>query len=160
MVLNRPGRFGAAGGNFQKKRAPQSGCPQTVPKASQSSPRKRRIKWKSFSAAACTWTKTHLRLQVWNLSAIGRQIMRAADCKELAEKPEGVFRQAPGTPIGVPFLLISGTAARTASGRFWDWTGLFWAVRIPPRRHSGPGERFFRIHRCAADPWPGQHGRA
>jgi hypothetical protein len=31
---------------------------------------------------------------VWNLSAFGRQIMRAADCKELAEKPEGVFRQA------------------------------------------------------------------
>ena len=48
----------------------------------------------AFLAAACTWTKTLLRLQVWNLSAIGRQIMRAADCKILAEKPGGVFRQA------------------------------------------------------------------
>ena len=44
-------------------------------------------------AAACTWTKTHLRLQVWNLVAIGKQIMREADCKRLAEKPEGIFRQ-------------------------------------------------------------------
>ena len=45
--------------------------------------------------------KTHLRLQVWNLSAYGRQIMRAADCKKLAEKAEGLFRQdKPADSIG------------------------------------------------------------
>jgi len=49
---------------------------------------------KAFSAAACTWTKTLLRLQVWNLFAEGEQIMRAADCKKLSKNPEGVFRQA------------------------------------------------------------------
>ena len=31
---------------------------------------------------------------MWNLVAAGKQIMRAADCKKLAEKPEGIFRQA------------------------------------------------------------------
>ena len=67
---------------------------QTVKKASQSLPRKRLIKSKSFSAGACTWRKILLTLQVWNLSACGRQIMRAADCKKLAEKAEGLFRQA------------------------------------------------------------------
>ena len=35
----------------------------------------------SFSAGACTWPKILLRLQVWNLFAIGEQIMRVADCK-------------------------------------------------------------------------------
>jgi len=34
-----------------------------------------------------------LRLQVWNLSFTKGQIMRAADCRYLAEKPEGIFRQ-------------------------------------------------------------------
>jgi hypothetical protein len=67
---------------------------QTVKKASQSSPRERQIKPKSFLTAACTWAKIHLRLQVWNLFANSEQIMRAADCKKLAEKPEGIFRQA------------------------------------------------------------------
>ena len=68
----------------------------TVEKASQSFLRKQKIKLKPFSAGACTWQKILLRLQVWNLSAISRQIMRAADCKELAESPEGDFRQAQG----------------------------------------------------------------
>ena len=67
---------------------------QTVEKASQSFLRKQKIKLKTFSAGACTWQKILLRLQVWNLSAISRQMMRAADCKELAESPEGDFRQA------------------------------------------------------------------
>ena len=40
---------------------------------------------------------------MWNLFACGEQIMRAADCKNLAEKPEGVFRQAQSTPSGVLF---------------------------------------------------------
>ena len=31
---------------------------------------------------------------MWNLFANGEQIMRAADCKKMAESPEGVFRQA------------------------------------------------------------------
>ena len=35
----------------------------------------------SFSAGACTWPKILLRMQVWNLFAIGEQIMRVADCK-------------------------------------------------------------------------------
>ncbi|MBO5169311.1 MAG: hypothetical protein J6B70_00980 [Oscillospiraceae bacterium] len=45
----------------------------------------------SFSAGACTWQKIHLRLQVWNLFALGEQIMRAADCKKLSEKPGRAF---------------------------------------------------------------------
>ena len=48
-------------------------------------------KVKSFLAAACTWTKILLRLQVWNLISKGDQIMRVADCKILAEKPGGFF---------------------------------------------------------------------
>ena len=67
---------------------------QSVKKASQSLPLKRQTKSKSFSAGACTWQKILLRLQVWNLSAKGREIMRAADCKKLAKKPAGFFRQA------------------------------------------------------------------
>jgi len=39
----------------------------------------------------CTWAKILLRLQVWNLFAFGKQIMRAAGCKILAKKTEGVF---------------------------------------------------------------------
>ena len=66
---------------------------QTVKKASQSSPHMRRIESQSFLTAACTWTKIRIRLQVWNLFTAGKQIMRAADCNKLAEKPEGVFRQ-------------------------------------------------------------------
>jgi len=51
-------------------------------------------KKQSFSAGACTWQKILIRLQVWNLSLEEGQIMRAADCKNLAEKTEGIFRQA------------------------------------------------------------------
>ena len=54
----------------------------------------RQIESNLFSAGACTWQKTLLRLQVWNLFPIGGQIMRAADCKPLSEKPKGVFRQS------------------------------------------------------------------
>ena len=43
----------------------------------------------------CTWQKTLLRLQVWNLSPIRGQIMRAADCQSLSEQPAGIFRQSP-----------------------------------------------------------------
>ena len=92
-----------------QKNAGSTARVQTVKKASQSSLRQQRKRFKLFSTAAhprvaslapsgqftfCTWAKTLLRLQVWNLFAYGEQIMRAADCKKLAEKPEGVFRQA------------------------------------------------------------------
>ena len=63
-------------------------------------------KTESFLAAACTWTKTLLRLQVWNLFATGKQIMRAADCKRLAEKPEGVFRQAKKSQDVSPAIFV------------------------------------------------------
>ena len=58
-----------------------------VQKASQNFSRKRKTKFKKFSAAACTWTKTPIRLQVWNLFANSEQILRAADCNKLAENP-------------------------------------------------------------------------
>ena len=85
---------------------------QTAEKASHSFLRKQKIKLKTFSAGACTWQKILLRLQVWNLSAISRQMMRAADCKELAESPEGDFRQAQtpvpnGTGVFLSWLLQS-----------------------------------------------------
>jgi len=78
---------------------------QTVKKASQSFLRKQKIKFKSFLTAACTWAKILLRLQVWNLSAECGQIMRVADCKKLAEKPEGFFRQAQVRPVGRTFCI-------------------------------------------------------
>ena len=31
---------------------------------------------------------------MWNLFAVGKQIMRAADCKNLSESPKGDFRQS------------------------------------------------------------------
>ena len=49
---------------------------------------------KLCSAGARTWRNILYRLQVWNLSPVGGQIMRAADCKNLSESPEGVFRQS------------------------------------------------------------------
>ena len=77
---------------------------QTVEKASQSFLRKQKIKSESFSTAACTWAKTLLRLQVCELCAKGAHGVRAADCKKLAEKPEGVFRQAQAHPSGCAFI--------------------------------------------------------
>ncbi|MDD6855496.1 MAG: hypothetical protein PUD66_03550, partial [Oscillospiraceae bacterium] len=67
-----------------------------------SSLRQQRKEFKSFSTAACTWAKTLLRLQVWNLFAYGEQIMRAADCKNLSESPEGDFRQPEGRQVLPP----------------------------------------------------------
>ena len=63
-------------------------------KLTQIFPRKRKTKFKTFCVGACTWYKLLIRLQVWNLFGMDEQIMRAADCRKLAEKPEGVFRQA------------------------------------------------------------------
>ena len=63
--------------------------------------------FKSFLAAACTWTKIHLRLQVWNLFANDKQILRAADCKKMSESPEGDFRQAVAPPNGGAVFCLS-----------------------------------------------------
>ena len=52
------------------------------------------INFKLCSAGVRTWRNILYRLQVWNLSPDGGQIMRAADCKNLSESPEGVFRQS------------------------------------------------------------------
>ena len=49
---------------------------------------------KPCSAGARTWRNILYRLQVWNLSPIGGQILRVADCINLSESPEGVFRQS------------------------------------------------------------------
>ena len=102
-----------------KKRGPM-GRVQTVEKASQNFSRTRKTKLKTFSAGAhprvvslarpgqftfCTWQKIHIRLQVWNLYAFGVQIMRAADCKKLSKKPNGLFRQAQRGPMGRVFLI-------------------------------------------------------
>ena len=90
---------------------------QSVEKASQSLLHSQQIKFKSFSTAACTWAKTLLRLQVWNLFAYGEQIMRAADCKNLSESPEGDFRQPepgihPGLSLFIQVPYHRGTPAR------------------------------------------------
>ncbi len=101
---------------------------QTVKKASQNFPRKRKTKFKSFSAAACTWMKTHLRLQVWNLFAYSEQIMREADCKILAEKPKGLFRQAQTTPYGVVLVLVDDIGL----GYIMESPGPYPAKNMPP----------------------------
>ncbi len=67
---------------------------QRVKKASQSFPRQRKIKFKSFSTGACTSWKIHISLRVWNLDVIDGQIMLGSGCKSLSENPEGVFRQS------------------------------------------------------------------
>ena len=69
----------------------------------------KKTKYKSFLAAACTWSKILLRLQVWNLFAEDEQIMHAADCKKLAESPVGDFRQAKKSHLlrgGISILLF------------------------------------------------------
>ena len=60
-------------------------------------------KLKSFSAGACTGQKILLRLQVWNLSETGRQIMRAADCKNCRKRPEAFFDKLKTVPEGTVF---------------------------------------------------------
>ena len=64
------------------------------------------IRLKSFSVGACTWQKILLRLQVCELCAAGAQGVRAADCRKLAEKPEGVFRQAQEPDRKIRFFLL------------------------------------------------------
>ena len=61
---------------------------------------------KSFSTAACTWAKTHLRLQVWNLFVVDEQIMRAADCKKPSKSPKGDFRRPEGGAVPLPFCVL------------------------------------------------------
>ena len=64
---------------------------QLVKKASQSLLPEAANKVRSFSVGAYTWQKIQLRLQVCELCVSGKQGVRAADCKSLSEKPEGVF---------------------------------------------------------------------
>ena len=59
---------------------------QLVQKPRRVSPPQRRKKVKSFSPATCAAEKILLRLQVWNLCALGAQIMRAADCSPFVKK--------------------------------------------------------------------------
>ena len=59
---------------------------QLVQKPRRVSPPQRRKKVKSFSQATCAAEKILLRLQVWNLCAVGAQIMRAADCSPFVKK--------------------------------------------------------------------------
>jgi len=54
---------------------------------------------KTFSAGACTWQKILLKLQVWNLFAIGEQIMRAADCKKWRKALKGFFDKLNGADL-------------------------------------------------------------
>ena len=108
----------AADAATKNKKAPRKRCFRLSKKASQNFPRERKTKLKSFSARACTWRKILHRLQVWNLYAKGVQIMRVADCKKLAEKPEGVFRQAQAdTHSGICFLLARKASFPYAASR-------------------------------------------
>ena len=75
----------------------------------------RQIESNPFSAGACTWQKTLLRLQVWNLSPIGGQIMRAAGCQSLSEKPKGVFRQSQVLSLWLSTFYSSSASSGTAS---------------------------------------------
>ena len=74
-------------------------------------------KIKSFLAATCAWTKILLRLQVWNLFAISKQIMRAADCKKWHKIPKGSYAKTKAPLNAVPFL-----------SQAW---GSSWAFRSP-----------------------------
>ena len=66
--------------------AGSAGLPQLVQKPRRVSPPQRRKKVRSFSPATCAAEKILLRLQVWNLCAVGAQIMRAADCSPFVKK--------------------------------------------------------------------------
>ena len=59
---------------------------QLIQKPRRVSPPQRRKKVKSFSQATCAAERIRLRLQVWNLCAVGAQIMRAADCSPFVKK--------------------------------------------------------------------------
>ena len=85
--------------------------PQTVEKASQSFLRKQKIKSKSFSAGAHTWKKILLRLQVWNLFALGEQIMRVADCKNWWKAPKGIFDTLKGRCLRSGLFSIAETVS-------------------------------------------------
>ena len=111
---------------------------------------------KLCSAGARTWRNILYRLQVWNLSPVGGQIMRAADCENLSESPEGVFRQSQQPSTGG--LLLDGfeslpyNAEKTNHKRGWHWgrdegfdcpfpAGKRYGVfRGPPRKSSPPPE--------------------
>ena len=66
----------------------------------------------SFSAGACTWPKILLRLQVWNLFAIGEQIMRVADCK-FCQKRALPFFDSFVQPAGLSMMMIPFAMGRS-----------------------------------------------
>ena len=66
----------------------------------------------SFSAGACTWPKILLRLQVWNLFAIGEQIMRVADCK-FCQKRALPFFDSFVHPAGLSMMMIPFAMGRS-----------------------------------------------
>ena len=88
----------------------------------------RQIESNPFSAGACTWQKTLL-------SPIGGQIVRAAGCQSLSEKPGGVFRQSREDPGALPRGLLV----------FIDYVGLSHCGHIAGSGQIGGG-RFHRFN--------------
>ena len=142
---------------------------QLVPKSlAEFAARRRQIKCNPFFAGACTWQKILLSLQVWNLFAMGEQIMRAADCGFLSKKgialfgqykpPGGISRRgadsftSPGTLPGRRRVTGSGwwSSWAAACAPSWGWTaaGCRFQTWRPPRRPPHP-----RPHRsCGCRP--------
>ena len=113
---------------------------QCVKKASQSLPLSWQIESESSLAGACTWPKIPLSLQVWVLFSTGKQNLRAAGCKLLSEKPEGVFRQSKSPsvqrkPVGIFVIRQSPEQPFSA---YPGWAGC---------RGSGPHRRRSRCRR-------------
>ena len=76
---------------------------QLVQKPRRVSPMARQKKVRSFSSATCAAKKILLRLQVWNLCAVGAQIMRAADCSPFVKKEYFLTATTPQAwPAGLP----------------------------------------------------------
>ena len=71
------------GAVFQSRAAPNKRCSKSLAEFRRRSGER---KSRSFSSATCAAKKILLRLQVWNLCALGAQIMRAADCSPFVKK--------------------------------------------------------------------------
>ena len=68
-------------------------------------------KSRSFSPATCAAEKILLRLQVWNLCAVGAQIMRAADCSPFFKKEYFLTATTPQAwPAGLPLYDAASAA--------------------------------------------------
>ena len=104
----------------------------------------RQIESNPFSAGACTWQKTHLRLQVWNLSPTGGQIMHAAGCQSLSEKPARGFSTVCGEGQGPPLSLSKKPPRVCRLGRQRK------SKNFPPGRV--PGGKYFSDCKCGICP--------